>query len=393
MDTKQAKLDRLRGAMKFEQADRVAIGDFFWTGFRKKCINKWGDDFDPYFHFDLDYVTVDPNMDPKIQDFEILEQTDTDTVLKTGFGATIRRRSDLPMPHFEDFSVKEPEEMADFVLEDPTDQRRFFEGGDNQLSCIGDALVLGGIPSWSDRIDHYCERIPVFGTACDPYEYIWRCIGSVNALEYLALEPEMMRDFIDRIGSWMVKMVEAQIKAGAGRLSGLCIWGDVAYRKSMFFSPKMWREMFKPHVKALIDMAHDHGLLVLYHGCGRVLPILDDYAQMGLDAYNPLEAKAGQDVVQLKDQFHKRMAFCGNLDVRELETNNPDRVKREVLYKLQAARGGGWICQSDHSITSQVDPETYELVCSLIRDFGRQPIDLDNIAREVAVLDKRLGRG
>ena len=36
---------------------------------------------------------------------------------------------------------------------------------------------------------------------------------------------------------------------------------------------------------------------------------------MGLDAYNPLEAKAGLDVVDLRRRYGHRMGFCGNMDV------------------------------------------------------------------------------
>ena len=392
MDSKQAKLARLRAALTFKEADRVPISDWFWTGFRKKCIAEWGEGFDPYTKWDLDYITCGPNMDPRIKDFEILEQKGEDVVIKTGFGATIRRRSDLPMPHYEDFSVTEPEDMASFVLEDPADPRRFLKAGEDQINCVGDALALGGIPSWSDRLDTTCNQFPTFGAVCDPYEYFWRCVGSVNALEWLALEPELCRDFLNRIGNWMLEMLKAQIAHANGRIDGIVIWGDVAYTQGMFFGPVKWRELFKPHVKALIDCAHEHGLLTIYHGCGQVLPILDDYAEIGLDGYNPLEAKAGQDIVALKAKYHNRLAFVGNMDVRELESNDPRRVTREVLYKLQAANGGGWVCQSDHSISSFVNPESYELVVALVREYGRYPLDMERIKAEVARLDNELGK-
>lgn len=392
MDSKQQKLSRMKAALTFRESDRVPISDWFWTGFRKKCIARWGDDFDPYVHWDLDYITVGANMDPQIKNFEIVEQSGDDIIVKTGFGATIRRRSDLPMPHYEDFSITSPEDLPTFALEDPDDPRRFFKSGEDQLNCVADTLIIGGIPSWDDRMNAAYEKFPTFGTVCEPYEYFWRCVGSANALEWLALEPELTKEFIDRIGEWLLNFVKAQIKYAKGRMDGLIIWGDVAYTQSMFFGPIKWRELFKQHVKALIDCAHEHGLLTIYHGCGRVLPILDDYAEIGLDGYNPLEAKAGQDIVILKNKYHNRLAFVGNLDVRELESNDPRRVKREVLYKLQAAQNGGWVCQSDHSIPSDVEPESYELVVDLIKEFGRYPLDMHRIITEVALLDKQLGQ-
>ena len=80
----------------------------------------------------------------------------------------------------------------------------------------------------------------------------------------------------------------------------MVIWGDVAYRKDCLFSPKYWRKYFKPVVTEMTKVCHDAGIPVIYHGCGNVNRIFEDYIETGIDAYNPLEAKAGLDVVDLR---------------------------------------------------------------------------------------------
>lgn len=375
MGSAQAKIQRLRYAMSHREGDRVPSGDFYWTLFLKQCQAKWGPDFDPYRYFDLDYVVINPNMDPRIQPFEIVAQHGEDKVVKTGFGATIRRSGTAPMPRYEDFSIKHPEEMVDFVFDDPADPRRFFEGGDDQINGVGDTL-LRNIPSWEERFVPYVEDFAIFGSVCEPFEYLWRCIGSENALIWMVAEPGLLAAFVDRIGDFLLRLAKAEIEAGKGKLSGMYIWGDVAYTRGMLFGAPRWRELFKPHVKALIDLCHAHGLMVIYHGCGNARDIFDDMVEIGLDAYNPLEAKAGLDVVELKKKYAGRLAFCGNIDVRVLETGNPDAIGREVLYKLQAAKGGGWIFQSDHSVSSLVTPESYALAIETLRTHGNYPLDM-----------------
>ena len=88
------------------------------------------------------------------------------------------------------------------------------------------------------------------------------------------------------------------------------------------------------------------------------------------------EAKADLDVVKLKKEYAGRLAFVGNVDVRVLERGNPGEIRREVLYKLQAARGGGWVFQSDHSISWDVAPESYELAIKILRECGNYPLAL-----------------
>jgi uroporphyrinogen-III decarboxylase len=154
------------------------------------------------------------------------------------------------------------------------------------------------------------------------------------------------------------------------------IWGDIAYNHGMFFSPTYWRDVYKPQLKRLCDTAHAAGLKTIYHGCGNASKVFGDMIEAGVDAYNPLEAKAGLDVVALKRQFGKRWSFNGNINVQVLETNDREQVRREVLTKLNAAKGGGYILQSDHSIPDNVDPATYDYVIQLAREYGKYPLKL-----------------
>jgi len=126
----------------------------------------------------------------------------------------------------------------------------------------------------------------------------------------------------------------------------------------------------------MIDLCHGHGLPVIYHGCGNVQKILPDYIELGLDAYNPLEAKAGLDVVELRRLYGHQLAFCGNGSIPLWETGDKEQIRGEVLRKLNAAKGGGFIFQSDHSVSSSVAGSTYDYIVQLVRQHGEYPLQL-----------------
>ena len=390
-NNKELKEARLRAALAHREGDRVPISDFFWTGFLQKARGQWGADLDIYRKFDLDYVVVNPNMDPVIQDFEILEDDGENIKLRTGFGAVVRRSGSAPMPAFESFAVEEPEDMEQFVLESPRDKRRLYRAGDDQLNGVGDAITRN-IPCWSDRVDAYCRDFPVFGSIDEGYEQLWRCIGTENALIWMKSEPELLGAFIKRIGDFVVELAEYQIEESRGRLSGMYIWGDVAYVTGMLFSPVYWREHFKPITERIIRACKKAGLMTIYHGCGNATPVYNDLIEIGLEGYNPVECKARLDVVKLQKDYGGRLCFVGNFDVRELESGDRDRIKRQALYKLQSAVGGGWICQSDHSVSSGVSPDSYAYMVELIREYGTYPLDTERIQKELALLDAKLGK-
>ena len=50
-----------------------------------------------------------------------------------------------------------------------------------------------------------------------------------------------------------------------------------------------------------------------------------------------------------------------------------------MLRKLNAAKGGGYIFQSDHSVSSAVSGQTYDYIVKLVREFGNYPINWPNM--------------
>lgn len=372
------KTERVLAALNHQETDCVPVGEFFWTNFIRRCKAEWdvGDDFDPYRYWDLDLVVVNPNMDPHITGIEVLEDTAERKLVRTGFGATIERRGTYPMPHFLAFETETYEQMEELQLDDPKDRRRYFEAIDDQINGVGDELNLG-LPPFVDRVHAYADDFCVFGSVCEIQEQLWRLIGPENVYYKMAEDPSRLARFAERLGDFLVGIVEGQIEAVGDRLTGMYVWGDIACTTGMLFSPDFWRRVHKPQLKRICDTIHDAGLKVIYHGCGNALPVYEDLMEVGVDGYNPLEAKAGLDVVALKRQYAGRLAMVGNIDVRVLSTNDRDRVRTEVLRKLQAAKGGGYILQSDHSIPPTVDPQTYDYVVQLARQYGRYPLHLD----------------
>jgi len=373
----RAKLDRMDKTLRHIEADRVPVSDFFWGSFVERWKREMGlpADTDIYRHYDLDWIVTVPNMDPHIAPFEIIRENEEEVLVRTGFEAVIRKKFHDPMPEYAEFATDTIEKMAAFTFDDPHDGRRFFEGGDNQIAGVGDGFARN-LPPWTETVKALHPEFPVYGSVCEGHETLWRIIGSPNALLWIGLYPDEVARFVDRIGEFAVELTKAQIEAAEGLLDGMVIWGDVAYTKDMFFSPDYWRKHFKPWVKAIVDVCHGYGIPVIYHGCGNVSRIFGDYIEIGVDAYNPLEAKAGLDVVDLRRQYGHGMAFCGNMDVLAWAHADMDELKRIVLTKLNAAKGGGFIFQSDHSVPGNVSGERYDYVVNLVREYGRYPLEL-----------------
>ncbi len=371
------KLDRMNKTLRHQQADRVPISDFFWGSF----INRWREDLDLpedtdiYTYYDLDWIVTVPNMDPHIKQFEILEENEEHVIVRTGFEAVIEKKFADPMPRWLEFETDTIEKVEALEFDDPWDERRFFSQGDNQIAGVGDGFARNS-PPWVETVKSLHPNFPVYGSICEANEYMTRLLGTKNNLLWAGLYPERLGRFIERTNEFALEQLKAQIKAAAGLIDGMVIWGDIAYKKDMFFSPAYWRKYYKPGLKAMVDVCHQHNLPVIYHGCGNVKRVFEDFIELGIDAYNPLEAKAGLDVVELRRQYGHKIGFCGNMNVMEWADCSQAELKKIVLTKLNAAKGGGLIFQSDHSVPSNVSGQNYEYVVNLVRQYGQYPLQL-----------------
>jgi hypothetical protein len=378
------KLGRMNKALRHEEPDRVPISDFFWGSFTERWRRELSlpADANPYTHYDLDWIVTVPNMDPWIRPFETIAETPGEVSVRTGFGAIMHKVFSLPMPEMRSWETDTFEKLQRAVFDPPGDPRRFFSGGDNQIAGVGDGFERNS-PPWIETVRSLWPDFPVYGSMIEVSECLTRLIGQENAMLWIGEYPDEMGEVINRIGAHYLEMAKAEIAAGGGLLDGFVIWGDVAYKKGMFFSPAYWRRYFRPWVAGMVRVAHAAGLPVIYHGCGNVHAIFQDYIDMGMDAYNPLEAKAGMDAVDLRRRYGHAIGFCGNSDIQVWEAGDREAIRREVLRKLNAGKGGGLIFQSDHSVSSAVSGATYDYIVKLVREHGRYPLRLAEFEEEI----------
>jgi hypothetical protein len=374
-------------ALRHEEPDRVPISDFFWGTFEERWKKEMGlpEDASPFHYYDLDWVVTLPNMDPRIQDFEIIREDENEVLVKTGFRATLRKKFADPMPEFFGWDTNSIEKLEKFEFDPPSDARRFFSSGDNEISGVGDSFARN-TEAWIDTVKKWRPDFPVYGSVIECSECLTRLIGQQNAFLWMGMDPDRMGSAINRIGQFYLDLCKAELEAGKGLLDGFVIWGDVAYQKGLFFNPDYWRKYFKPWVRAMVEECKKHDLPVIYHGCGNVNMIFEDFIEIGIDAVNPLEVKAGMDAFELKKKYGNRIAYCGNADIQVWETNDKNLIKKDVLRTLRAASEGGLIFMSDHSVTRHVSGHSYDYIVKLVKEFGRYPLDIDLLERQMEKL-------
>jgi len=99
------------------------------------------------------------------------------------------------------------------------------------------------------------------------------------------------------------------------------------------------------------------------------MPRLPQLVEIGLDALNPIEIKAGMDLAVLKKDYGDRLVFHGGADALLLD--KPGRILPYIEETLPVLKeNGGYIFSSDHSIPNTVSLENYWAIVEAVKKFG-----------------------
>lgn len=119
-------------------------------------------------------------------------------------------------------------------------------------------------------------------------------------------------------------------------------------------SPSMFLEFVQPYDKPVVDALHESGIPVVYHTCGKMMPILEDIADMGVDAmetFTPVSMGADADLREAKRRIGNRVCMIGGFDQSSDLKGCSEAQTREAVRRCfaEAGENGAFILSpSDH---------------------------------------------
>ncbi len=194
-----------------------------------------------------------------------------------------------------------------------------------------------------------------------PFEHMHPMCGHETLLMGMVDDPEWIKDMVRTYADFTIKHLE-MLFAEEGLPDAFWFAEDLGFKQKPFMSPSMYRELIMPGHKRFFDYAHSKGRKVVVHSCGFVEPLVPGLVEAGMDCLQAMEVKAGMDMPRLAKRFGEKIAFCGNIDIRIIASNDRRLIDRELNRKIIPVlkMGGGYVLQSDHSVPPQVEHETLE---------------------------------
>jgi uroporphyrinogen decarboxylase len=167
----------------------------------------------------------------------------------------------------------------------------------------------------------------------------------------------------------------SKVCAAVGDVADVIRFGDdLGMESGPFFSPDIYRRIFKPRQKILCDFVkRNSSMKTFLHSCGSVYRLLPDIIEAGYDILNPVQTTAHEmNAVKLKKEFGKDLVFWGGgSDTRNMLNRGTIReIKDDVKRRLEIfAPGGGYVFNPIHNILPDVPPQNIVAMFEAVDEF------------------------
>ena len=336
------------------EADRVPITDSPWEGtlarWKKEGMPR---DADWRDFFQVDKIeTINVDISPQYEK-KLIEETDEYRITTTEYGITLKNfKVPDSTPEFLDYRVNTPERWEEAKARMTVSRER-----------INWEYLKKNYPLWQAE-GRWIEGVFWFGF---DVLHSWM-VGTETVLIAMLDNPEWFADMVNTFLDRTIALYDMVWEEGY-HFDSIFWYDDMGYKNRTFFSNELYAELLQPAHKRAIDWAHDHGIKAHLHSCGNIMARIPQLAEIGLDALNPIEIKAGMDIRALKRDYGDRMVFHGGADAVLLD--KPERILPYIEEMLPLLKeNGGYIFSSDHSIPNTVSLENYRAIVETVKKFG-----------------------
>jgi uroporphyrinogen decarboxylase len=116
------------------------------------------------------------------------------------------------------------------------------------------------------------------------------------------------------------------------------------------------------------------GIIVIMHSDGAVAPLIDDFIEIGVDVYNPVQPNvSGSDPQELKDKYGQRICFFGGIDQQSLlPSGDISRIRTEIKERIGIlGKNRGYLLAPAHILQTDVTTNTIEEMIKAAMEFGK----------------------
>ena len=377
-------------ALEGKQGNYIPCSFMIFSALAEKCKDQF-EFIERQLELGLDTKVELPELPfrfhPKVKVTEWKEKTESGYLLykeyQTPSGkltSIVRKTEDWPygdsVPLFNDYLVprskkfliekKEDLEPLGYLFSEPTSVNlSSFRQQANKLKRFAankDLLLCGGWTNFGSE-----KGIDKDGGTMGVDALMWLC-GVEKALLLSMDEPETIEELLQVISNWNMKRIEVYLEQGIDLLIKRA-W----YESTDLWSPSLYHQFIFPLLKKEIELVHQAGAKFGYIMTSGVMPLLDDFLELGIDVLigvDPVQGK-GTDLKLLKEKVDGRMCLWGGVNgFLTIEKDEEEEVEEAVEKSISILGPKGFILSPVDNVRDNSE-KTWNNVKTMIKTWKR----------------------
>lgn len=221
---------------------------------------------------------------------------------------------------------------------------------------LSDFLISPRIKTWPDlenwpapefllkinkeKVNAFCrstDRFVLAGTWIRLFEQLQFLRGPKELFADLKRQPPEFFEWLHQVHEFNLKILEIWAQT---EVDGLCLMDDWGGQKSLFISPSLFRQLFKPLYQEYAAIAQKYHKYLFFHSDGFIIDLLPDFIDIGIKAINCqvrlMEAKK-------LASFRGQITFWGSSDFPAFFSQaEPEEIVHccQQIYECLWANGG-----------------------------------------------------
>ena len=254
------------------------------------------------------------------------------------------------------------------AFKEKSDEAAFVEQNDGAAFADQDELSFGRSETSFDHCEAFPKRSEVFvvGSHRDTlWEKSYMLVGMENIMAYFFTEPNYAREILHKIMNFQLGIARHYINAGVDMVG---LGDDMGTQRSLLFGRNIFDEFLEPEYKRIFEFYKSKNVLIDFHSCGHIEPLLETFISLGVNILNPIQATAN-DLSAIIRVTSGKMALKGGISTGLLIDGTPKQIRDTVKNTINLlSKGGGYFCCPDQGMP--FPPENYSAFENAVAEFG-----------------------
>jgi uroporphyrinogen decarboxylase len=369
--------ERYLETILFGNPDRIPL----WPGGpRESTIERWreeglditdGAEFYPILYRELGIETdpargrIDPGVSFKmIPTFEekVIEHKDGHYIVQDWMGNIIEISDEYDYTY-----IRSP---RDFVtrkwIKFPVENRQDWER-------MKDRYDPKHAERFPDDFNERCRKLadreyPLEIAVSGPFWQLREWVGFEPLCIMMIEQPDFIQDMIDFWSDFTSDILQRLLDNIVP--DAIHISEDMAYKQKAMISPEMTQEFLLPVYSRWTEQIFASGCPVIDMDSdgfiGELIPIWID---AGINCCDPIEVAAGNDIVQFRKTFGKKMAYVGGIDKRAMAKGGKTMTEEVMRVVPPLLQDGGFIPGCDHGVPPDVSWQDFLEYARLVAEL------------------------